>query len=61
MNTELQEAKIKYRIRTLKKCGKCKFNNYVMEEKNGYLSDKYCHVKEIATVRFLFCRDFKKK
>ncbi len=37
MNTELQEAKIKYRIRTLKKCGKCKFNNYVMEKKMDIL------------------------
>ena len=33
MSKELQEAKRKHMIRSLKKCGKCKFNNYVMGEK----------------------------
>lgn len=61
MNEELQEAKRKYITRDLGKCGKCKFNNYVMEGKNGHLSNKYCHVKEVATVRFLFCRDFRRR
>lgn len=61
MNEELQEAKRKYITRDLGKCGKCKFNNYVMGE-NGYkyTSKEYCHVKEMKTVKLFFCRYFKK-
>lgn len=36
MSKELQEAKRKHMIRSLKKCGKCKFNNYVMGKKEVY-------------------------
>ena len=61
MDKELQEAKRKYMIRKLKKCGKCKFNNYVMSEKGyTYMLEKYCHVKEKEVIKIFFCRDFKR-
>ncbi len=61
MSKELQEAKRKHMIRSLKKCGKCKFNNYVMGEKGSiFRYADYCHVKEKEISKLLFCKDFKK-
>lgn len=61
MSKELQEAKRKHMIRSLKKCGKCKFNNYVMGEKGSiFRYADYCHVKEKEITKLLFCKNFKK-
>ena len=59
MDKELQEAKRKRMIRNLKKCGKCKFNNYVMGG-NIFRYGDYCHVKEKEIIKLLFCKDFKR-
>ena len=59
MREELEEAKRKYIIRKLKKCGKCKFNNYVIGG-NKFRYGDYCYVKEKEVIKLLFCKDFKK-
>ena len=55
MSKELQEAKRKHMIRSLGKCGKCKFNNYIRGEKgNKFKHADYCHVKDTEVKKSIF-------